>query len=271
MAGRGSGRIYKCVVVDLNTQRDFCNLGGAYPVTNLLELIPALRHMIAWAKRNYAPVISSIESHRTSEVRSDALPSCCLDGSSGQRKIDFTMFPRRTRIEVDNTLCCPIDLFGEYQQVIFRKRTDDLLANPKADRFFTQLPGKEFLLFGVSLEGSIKALALGLLARNRRVTVVTDACGYWTKATADLAVRQIVAKGIRVITVDELLRSRLDRSWRYPTARAIRHQRDVLNRLNGNGRRGASPRSNPVQGRRPGSPLRAGMSNPDSDARSSDT
>ena len=241
MVGGGNGRVFECVVVDLNTQRDFCDLTGDYPVANARELIPALRHMIAWAKRNCAPVVSSVESHRVDELSGNGRPSFCVDGSSGQRKIDFTLFGHCARIEVDNTLSCPIDLFNTFQQVIFRKRTDDLLANPKADRFFTQIPTHRFIVFGVSLEGSVKALTLALLARDKPVTVVVDACGYWNKATADLASRQIVAKGAQLTTVAELLRQRLVQS-RFERRVCFRQNRHRTSSGNGNGRHGMSDR-----------------------------
>jgi len=271
MTGGEDGRKYECVVVDVNTQRDFCDSNGAYPAANLQGLIPALRHMIAWAKRNQAPVISSIESHRPSEFSDNGDPLYCVDGSDGQRKIDFTMFHRCTRVEVDNTLSCPMDLFAEYQQVLFRKRARDLLGNPKADRFFTELPAKEFILFGVSIDGAVKALALALLAREKRVTIVVDACGYWNKATADLAVRQVVAKGAIIITVDQLLRRRLDRRWRYPTCRKTRPEADVASHLNSNSLRNASPRSHPLRDHFPESRREARMSPSGEEASAGDT
>lgn len=217
MAARRNGRLYDCVVVDIDTQRDFCETGGAYPVVNAHELRPALRHVVAWTKRNLAPVISSIESHRPCEASSNGSPRVCVDGSQGQRKIDFTVFRGCARVEVDNTLACPIDILKTHQQVIFRKRTNDLLSNPKADRLFTQVPTREFILFGVGLETSIKALALSLLAREKNVTIVVDACGYWSRATADLALRLLEAKGCGMLSVSELLARRLDRTWRYPS------------------------------------------------------
>jgi len=222
MLGRQNGRVFECVVVDLNTQSDFCEPTGAQPVDNASELIPALRRVIAWARRNYAPTVSSIESHRSTELSDSGYPICCLDGSNGQRKMPFTLFPMRAAVEIDNTLAIPTNVFRRYQQVIFRKRTDDLLANPKADRLLTQLPVKELIVFGTVLETSVKALVLALLARDKRVTVVVDACGYWHKPTADLALRQMEAKGARIITVDELLRRKLDRQlrvWYHPVRR----------------------------------------------------
>lgn len=208
-------RRYQCVVVDLNTQHDFCHPNGARPVENVRDLIPALRHVVAWTKRNGAPMVSSVESHRPVDSLDDRAPSYCVDGTPGQRKIDFTLLDPCTFVQVDNTLCCAVDLFNRYQQVVFRKRTDDLLSNPKADRFFNLVGTTEFILVGVALEESVKALALGLLAREKRVTVIADACGYWSQGTADLAVRQLTAKGAKIITVAGLLRRKLAPRARY--------------------------------------------------------
>lgn len=230
-----AGRL-QCVVIDLNTQVDFLNPQGGYPIVNLEELLPTLRRLVAWSKRNYAPVVSSIDSHRICELNEEHQPTHCVDGSPGQRKIDFTLFPKHERVEFDNTLCVPLDLFQDYQQIIFRKRENDLLGNPKADRFLTQLNAKEFVLFGVGLECSIKMLALGLLARRRRVTVVSDGCGYWNKAQAELALRQISAKGANLITVDELLRRKLSRTHRYPIHVSEHGQDSPAHRGNGRGR-----------------------------------
>lgn len=247
MTKQKSGRVYECVVVDLNTQRDFCAFDGAYPVANHEELVPALRRVVAWTKRNQAPIVSSIEAHRPAELGNNGHPVCCFDGTPGQSKLEFTLFPLRLLVEVDNTFALPLDLFKHWQQVMFRKRTDDMFTNPKADRLFTHLPVREYVLFGTGLECSIKALALGLLAREKRVSVVTDACGYWHKPTADLALRQISAKGANVLTVEELLSRRLKRRTRY------RRNGTVTPGVSSNGRLSIAARPR----RTPGTPSRS--------------
>jgi nicotinamidase-related amidase len=215
MVRRDIGWLWECVLVDLNTQHDFCTPNGAYPVLNAAQLMPALRSVVAWAKWNGVPVISSLDSRRLWEIAPGASHGHCLDGSRGQRKVGFTVFPRSIRVEVDNTLGVSLDLFHTCQQVIFRERADNLLANPKADRFFTQLPTAEYVLFGNALERSLKSLALGLMARGKRVTVISDACGYWDEAEADFALRQLLAKGAEVTDVESLLARRLVRRRRY--------------------------------------------------------
>ena len=215
MISRSCCRGFQCVAIDLNTQRDFCEPGRAFPVANLDQLIPALRRVIAWVKRNQTPIVSSLEAHREYELSDSGNPIHCVDGSDGQEKIDFTLLANRKYIPSDNTLAVPVDLFASYQQVIFWKRADDLLTNPKADRLMSHMPVGEFLLFGVGMETSVKALALALMASNKEVTIVTDACGYWSEGTADQAIRQVAAKGANFVTVDELLARKLDRKVRY--------------------------------------------------------
>lgn len=209
MSEHSDGQGYECLVIDLNTQRDFCDPDGAAVVANVSALIPTLRRVVAWVRRNYAPVVSTIESHRPFELSDSGTPIFCVDGSGGQHKLDFTIFPHRRAIEVDNSLGLPIDIFRQVQQVIFRKRSDDLLANPKADRLFSHVPVLEYIIFGSGMETSVKALALALRARAKSVTVVTDACGYWGRAAADLAMRQMTAKGTNLITADELITRKL--------------------------------------------------------------
>ena len=216
MIGRKEGPLYKCVMVDLNTQRDFCTPDGAHPVVNLADLIPSLRRVVAWTKRNCVPVVSAIDSHRPCEAEGGGVCARCIDGSDGQRKVDFTVLRQRANVEADNTLCVPLDLFDRYQQLIFRERTDDLFTNPKADRFLTQMSVGEFVVFGNVLERAVKAVTLGLLSRAKSVTVVPDACGCWDRAAADLAVRQVIAKGANIATVDQLLARRLIRHRCYP-------------------------------------------------------
>lgn len=219
MQVRRNGKAFESVLVDVNTQHDFCDVGGAFPVANATELIPALRHVVAWGRRNQTPVVSSMESHRPFELSDSGHPIHCVDGSNGQHKLEFTMFPSRTKLEVDNSLAVPLDLFRRHQQVILRKRSDDLLLNPKAERLLSDLPVLEYILFGTGLECSIKAIGLALLTRAKQVTIVVDACGYWSRSTADLALRQLVAKGAALTTVDQLLQRRLARRWRYPDPR----------------------------------------------------
>jgi len=209
-----NGQKIPYVLIDLNTQRDFFEPSGARPVLNTIGLYASLRRVIAWGKRNEVPFVSTMDSHRRTESSTPVGNGYCVEGSAGHHKLSFTLFENRVFVAGDNTLSVSTELFQRHQQVIFPQRTTDLFANPKADRFITELPVEEFIIFGAVAEHEVKAVALGLLARHKRVTVVADACGCWNPCAADLAFRQMAAKGASLITIDELAQRHVPRRCR---------------------------------------------------------
>ncbi len=210
------------VLVDINTQFDFLDPAGAVAVRNCEIVVPRIRRLTALIRAMSLPVISSVESHRPTDLFG-GMPPHCIEGTIGQKKLGFTLLSPRIVVQADNSFDLPYAVMSRYRQVVFAKQSSDLFANPKADRLLTELEPQEYVLFGAGLERWVKAVALGLLARHKRVAVVADACGYWSEADAELALRQLSAKGIRIFTVDELTqvaaipRRRLDRRTRAST------------------------------------------------------
>jgi len=102
-----------------------------------------------------------------------------------------------------------LELLHHYQQAILIKEHRDPFTNPKLDRLLTELPVRRFMIFGVSLESSIRLLVLGLLLRHRSVCLVSDACGFWNPSEADMTLRQLRAKGCHMLTARELI----DAQW----------------------------------------------------------
>ena len=133
-------------------------------MANREPLVEKLRQTFAWAASAGLPIVSSVESHRPSEPLHE-FPLHCIDGTPGQEKLPFTLLQPWTIVETDNYLSLPPDLRENYRQIIFRKRTKDILSNPKADRFLTGMVADAIILFGVGIERAVKGLALGLLAQ----------------------------------------------------------------------------------------------------------
>jgi nicotinamidase-related amidase len=197
------------ILVDMNTQCDFLLPNGATPVANRAQILPNIRHLMNWGRLQDLPVVSSLECHRPGEF-TNGFPPHCLDYTNGQKKLPFTLMPRRIILHGDNTLDLPLDPFRRYQQLIFSKRQVDFLTNPKADRLVNAVAVGYFIVFGALAEQCIKAGVLGLLTRRHRVVVVTDACGCWCPAEADLAFRQMDAKGAVLVATEELLSGAAD-------------------------------------------------------------
>lgn len=197
--------IYECVVVEVNTQRDFLFPDGVLTIKDRQPMLERLKKLINWTNKHRLPVISPIDAHRPGgeNIRSPLFH--CIEGTLGQQKVSFTLLPRRHTLEHDSSPSLPEDLLEHYRQIIIHKRTNDVFTNPKADRLFSRLQAKRLVVFGVGTERAIKALVLGLITRGKRVFVVRDACGSWDRRAGEMVLRQMEAKGAILIDTEELL------------------------------------------------------------------
>ena len=196
--------IYECVVVDVNTQRDFLGIDGVLPVQDRQTVQDRIKRLMDWAKTNGLPIISLMDIHRPNGhyVRTSFFP--CIEGTPGQQKMPFTLMPKRFVVEHDDSPSLPEDLLDNYHQILVHKRTNDVFTNPKADRLFSRLQAKRFIIFGIGAERAVKALVLGLLSRGQHPIVVGDACGCWDTEAAELALRQVEAKGTMIMNTEEV-------------------------------------------------------------------
>ncbi len=208
-SGRTRRRSHDWVLIDMNTQCDFLLPKGALPVANRADALPNIRRVMNWGRVGGTPIMSSLECHRPGESL-NGFPAHCVDRTNGQKKLPFTLMPRRIVLHGDNTLDLPHDPFRRYQQIIFTKRNGDFLSNPKADRLVNSISVRCFVVFGVLVEHCVKLAVLGLLARRRQVVVVRDACGHWCASGAELAFRQMFAKGAIVVTTEELITDQVE-------------------------------------------------------------
>lgn len=199
--------IYECLVVDVNTQCDFLSAEGVLPIEDRQGVLERFKKLSDWVKKHRLPVASLVDAHRPGgeNVRSPLFH--CIEGTPGQQKVPFTLLPKRFLIDHDGSLALPEDILDNYRQIIICKRTNDVFTNPKADRFFSTVQAKRWLVFGVGTERAIKSLVLGLLSRGKCPIVIGDACGYWDEQAAELALRQVEAKGAVVLETEHVLQT----------------------------------------------------------------
>ncbi len=95
-------------------------------------------------------------------------------------------------------------MLKENDQLILFKRCSDPFKEPRAERILTELKADEFIIIGATVEDAVKATVLGLLQRGKKVTVVVDAVGSHDKNAADIAFRQMQAKGARLVETRSL-------------------------------------------------------------------
>jgi nicotinamidase-related amidase len=191
----------KRILIDIDTQKDLFVATGKECVQNHRRILANIRRIVAWSRLRNVRMISTV---RNSPV--DDPHSCtCVDGTDGHRKIHYTIRNRHIFFPADGCTDLPRDLLREYDQVIVAKRCIDPFDEPRADRILSELKATEFILFGATADGAIKATALGLLARRKFVTILIDAIGYHDRGAAEVALRQIEAKGAILAETSALL------------------------------------------------------------------
>ena len=185
------------IIVDINTQRDFFLAGGYACIRNRRRVLACIRRMMAWARSRNVPIISTCEVYPNNN--GDNAVGYCIDGTDGQKKIRYTLLSNRVSFAADGSTDLPAELLRRYRQIILHKRCVDPFDEPRIERLLSEVRADEFILIGASAEGAVKATALGLLQRGKRVSVVVDAVGLRDKREAKLALRKMEAKGARLI------------------------------------------------------------------------
>jgi len=185
------------VLVDINTQRDFFLAEGTVCIRNHRRVLAHVRRMMAWARVRNISIISTCEVYPDTGHNGD--PRYCVDGTPGQLKLGYTLMRNRASFPADGSTDLPRDMLRRYQQVILHKRCMDPFDEPRIDRLLSEVCAAEFILMGACAEGAVKAAALGLLQRDKKVTVVIDAVGYHDSRDAKMAFRKMEAKGAKLL------------------------------------------------------------------------
>jgi nicotinamidase-related amidase len=139
------------------------------------------------------------------DTNTDLVTGYCIDGTEGQKKIRYTLLRDRISFPADGSTDFPRDVLRRYSQIILHKRSIDPFKEPRIDRLLSELRANEFVLLGTTAEDAVMATALGLLQREKKVTIVVDAVGSHDGKEGRLAIRKVEAKGARLIETKKLV------------------------------------------------------------------
>jgi len=187
----------KQILIDVGTQKDFFLGGGSACIRNHRRVLSNIRRVMAWTRARNIRIISTCDVY--SNNNGGSATDYCLDGTDGQEKIRYTLLSNRMSFAADGSTDLPIDVLRRYRQIILYKRCVDPFDEPRIERLLSEVRANEFVLIGASAEGAVEAMALGLLQRRKKVTVVVDAVGTYNKRQAALAFRKMAAKGARLV------------------------------------------------------------------------
>ncbi|MBI9017477.1 MAG: isochorismatase family protein [Phycisphaerae bacterium] len=181
-------RRFRRVLIDIQTQYDLIYGNGH----DHKEILHKIRRIMAWSRVHNVPIIS-IALAKTPDICEDDI---CVEGTPGQKKIRYTMLPCHKTFCPESCTDIPENILREYRQIIFNIRENDPFALPRADRLLTNLKADEFVLFGIGLNDVMKYTALGLLKRDKKVSILSDAIDFSENDIEDeMTARKLAAKG----------------------------------------------------------------------------
>jgi nicotinamidase/pyrazinamidase len=190
--------------LDVDTQRDFMLSSGALHVPGAERLIPKLRRLFDFARKNEIEIISSVDAHVANDPEFAQFPAHCVQGTEGQRKLDETLLPRPLILQnkqIDRNL---MDIVRKHQQIIVEKQALDLFSNPMSERLLRVLPPRA-IVFGVTTDYCVKLACLGLRRFGVNTAVVSDAIRALAPKTEKEALEEMRAAGVEFITLEALL------------------------------------------------------------------
>lgn len=191
------------VFIDVDTQRDFMYPHGAAYFRQAAQIAQGVAKLFSCARSRAYPVISTTMCIRNNGQGPHHSKSC-LEGTNGQKKPAFTLLAKRKNFSPCGDTDLPTGLLRGCQQVIFAKRGADPFEQPRFDRLLTETKAEEYVVFGLATEEAVKYTVLGLLARGKQVKLVIDATAGRDEKNAQMAIRQMIAKGARITTAREL-------------------------------------------------------------------
>lgn len=190
---------------EVDVQRDFVLPSGNLYVPGAEKLLPNIRRLTDAARQGKVLLASHGDFHTPNDPEFKIFPRHCVKGTPGSELVPEAITENVARVPNEPDARVPEDLSG-YQQILLEKQTLSIFESRHADALVNKLGTKaEFVVFGVVTEYCVSLAVKGLLARGRRVAVVTDAIETLKKEEGEKALAEFVRLGARLMTTDQAL------------------------------------------------------------------
>ena len=195
----------KIVFWSVDVQADFMVPGGKLYVTGAEKLIPILQRLVSAALDSGTLVVSSGDAHAPDDLEFARFPPHCVAGTPGARILPEALGPRVCTIPNNASQKLPAD-FLSCPQILLEKQSLDVFDNPHTAELVDLLgPDAEYVVFGVVTEFCVRRAAKGLLERDRKVSVVTDAIETLDADDSRHTLDELQSLGARLIATQDAL------------------------------------------------------------------
>lgn len=160
------------VFVDIDTQRDFLDPGGALFVPGSTEIVSNLARLTRFAREHRIPILATACAHTPDDPELKTLPPHCMIGTVGAERIEATFSPES--VMLDDRAALPERV---PPHLTLLKRQYDLFTHPRAHELVALYMEARpvFVVYGVATDYCVAAAIEGLLARSCWIALVVDA------------------------------------------------------------------------------------------------
>ncbi len=207
--------IREIIFWDVDTQYDFMMKDGKLYVPNAEEIIPNLKKLYDYARKNEIQIMGSADYHtlQDEEISDNpdylnTFPPHCLQDTPGWERIEETK--PLNPLWIDSKEYPKEDLERMLKEhtgeIIFRKQKFDVFSNPNVDTVLEIINPKEIVVFGVALDVCDAYAIEGFLKRGRyKIYLVEDAA----KPIYEDRGRQLIEKwrgeGVEIVKTDDIV------------------------------------------------------------------
>lgn len=220
----------RTILIDVDTQYDFCHPQGALFVKGADRLHEPFQQLTARGVAVGAPIVGSVDSHAFDawefagapepgpNGERPNFPPHCVKGTEGWLKVPGTLAPRFRfvpNVPLGDELLGPLISRHQPQQILLEKEVYSLFANPNAGRLLDQVRQGDdtlrFFVYGVALDYCVRAAALGLVDYLRErslsgeVLLCVDATASVVQEGGERALGECQARGVKAISTREAL------------------------------------------------------------------
>ncbi|MEM7048472.1 MAG: cysteine hydrolase family protein [Acidobacteriota bacterium] len=198
---------------DIDTQVDFIHPDGKLYVPTAETLTENLERLTTTALAEGVPIFASADDHELADDEiseqpdfQDTFPPHCMRGTAGAARIAETTVAGARALGPSAIPAEEIAaLLDDRPAVIFLKKTFDVFSNPNTEKLLDALDPARVVVYGVALDICNRYAVEGLLARNRRVTLITDATAAIDSHRGENLLRSWSDRGVELMTCDDFL------------------------------------------------------------------
>jgi nicotinamidase/pyrazinamidase len=189
------------VFLDIDTQRDFLDPGGAIYVPGSVDILPNLRRLTDFAIDHKIPILATACSHHPDDPELTVFPAHCIAHTPGQARVPATARPFSVILDVEERLSGELPphltLLKRELNVFSRADTEELVARYNRD-------SPTWVVYGVATDYCVREAVDELMQRHFKVAIVVDAI-HAIDRSAEASLLSKFARGGALMTLTEVV------------------------------------------------------------------